>query len=172
MTETNTIGAFKSDNSPYDGRDELLQVLAHLANDTGISTIPITLNVGGVLISGLTISHDEYAKNYVETIRGYCQSLPEEFKTDVEEKYLKQIFLEASEATELNSIDESTSENKTYFVEDTIYIHLKDTRFYSPGGNGTSIPGTGGTVWRGRIDSVSGFFFGVLEATRANEAHG
>ena len=40
------------------------------------------------------------------------------------------------------------------------FIHLRDARVFHPGGS--AVPSNEGIVWRGRLDSVDGFWFGKL----------
>lgn len=129
--------------------DNVLQVFSYLANQSGLG-IPITLNVSGLLVSGLIISRDEYMKGIANTIRKGVSMWPEDDKNFVEDQLLK-------------SMEEPLDEEKMpKLVDDVRYIHLKGARVFSVGGK--PIPSSGdGFLWRGRINSVDGFSIGQLE---------
>ena len=127
--------------------DYTLQAFSYLANVYGIG-FPITLNIGGLVISGMIISRDEYMKGLTSSIREGISKWQDKPKELLESKIL-----------------EPMTQHKAvggYTVKKTKYIHLKNSRVFNTGGK--PIPARGdGFLWRGRISSVDGFSFGMLE---------
>jgi hypothetical protein len=137
-TETSTTG-------PGD-TDAILQFFVVMADTTGMNT-GVTLNVGGLIISGTLVGMKEYFDSLVaglRTARGNAminEVLGERFN-----KF-------AEKASEI-----MTAPYKDLWKEPE-YIHLKNARWYTPGG---AIP-TKGILWRGRLGAVDGFSLGIFE---------
>jgi hypothetical protein len=107
-------------------------------------TIAITLNVGGLLVSGELISSKTYMAEFMGgALRHKIKSVladHDELKREVE--------------------------NAPKGEDDS--IHLRDARFLIPGQ--PPIPGVGDRVlWRGRLDSVEGFFLGRLGVAKGGD---
>ncbi|RZM78704.1 gas vesicle accessory protein GvpU [Leptolyngbya iicbica] len=123
--------------------DRLLQALALVPEKTSIE-LGITLNLDGLLVTGFVISQEAYFEQLTQGIR--------ETKADDEMKSLLEDFL-----TELKEpIIKSTAEKATF----PRFIHLRDAKLYPSEGKG--MPSLGSTLWRGDIDSVSGFCLGEM----------
>jgi hypothetical protein len=120
-----------------------LAFLVRLAN-SGLE-FQITLNVSGFLITGVLTSGKEYFKGITSDVFGFLEEdhpLPHQFQ-----KFA-------------NTYDPESSE---YVDDDRVsFLHLKNAKFIQVGGK--PIPGNKGVWWRGRIDSVNGFCFGLLQA--------
>jgi hypothetical protein len=104
-------------------RDIILESLIDFVTAEG-SGIPITLQVGGLLISGLLISEELYFKHAFISLENKISTFPK------------------------------LSESSQSFPY--AFIHLADTRITS---GGSTIPqGEYGVYWRGKLESVDGFF--------------
>jgi hypothetical protein len=108
------------------------------AADSGKTSIGITLNVGGLLISGELISTSRYMSEFLGgAIRDKIKSV-------------------LDEREDLKRLVEDAPEKKDDF------IHLREARFFVP--SQRPIPGASeGVLWRGALDSVDGFFIGRLD---------
>ena len=121
--------------------DPLLEILISAKKSGGDHVhLPITLNVGGMLITGDLISSDAYLKDFPHG------DLAETLRIEQENnELLKQ------------KTDHETKEKEYDF------IHLKNAKLFIPGH--LPIPGKQeGTLWRGRLRSVNGFIMGSLDA--------
>jgi len=124
------------------------------------ATLPITLNVGGMLITGLLISTTEYLDGVAKLVSEHFAKKgtdPEEVKS-IEESLSLRRFL-----TEKMAVD--TTIPPTDMDETDKYIHLKNVRFYLPSNNQPTYPP--GLLWRGKASAVAGFIFGELIAKLA-----
>jgi|SoiMethySBSTD1v2_1073268.scaffolds.fasta_scaffold41027_9 hypothetical protein len=115
--------------------DWFLEMLVNIADKTEVG-VPVTLQVGGTLVSGTLAS----GKAYFEGIA----SLP--FRKGEIEDELRKAFTDAGDAI-------PTSD------EPPRYVHLRDAHIFST--NGT-IPTHAGVWWRGRLSEVAGFWIGGL----------
>lgn len=107
--------------------------------------ISITLNVGGMLISGDLISKDTYMKNF---LFGAFHKAVETIKQE-----------DSSFKQEMEEIEKEVKEKPHNF------IHLKNSKFFVPGQ--LPIPTKQeGALWRGRSSCVDGFILGKLEFTK------
>ena len=98
------------------------------------SEIPITLNVRGLIVSGIMISEKKYFSSFAG---GAVKERIDELKA----------------SGKLQFLDDETDEEE----EMHLYIHLKNAKFFGVGPHGV-IPGGGdGLLWRGRISSIDGY---------------
>jgi hypothetical protein len=96
-------------------------------------TFDVTLNVGGMLVSGRLIGHDLFMRQFMGGV------IDDAIRSAVEEGKVPPF--------------EETGERH--------FIHLENARFFMPGN--VPIPTTGpGVLWRGRLDAVDGFTMGEL----------
>lgn len=140
MSKEQTTKALGRDNPSID-RDaflELLIIRIENAEENGDEdeSLNLTLNVGGSLISGTLISR-----------KRFVQSVPA-IKTIVDAVEAKQPPQGAG--------GPSPRSAGRYFV------HLKDARFFHPGGTAVPVQGNG-VYWRGRLSCVDGFTIGGIE---------
>lgn len=126
-------------------RDLTLQVLTESVNRTGLE-IGVTLCVGGALVSGIMIS----GKTYFD---GLNSLMSENADNEDVISFFKEIFDAQSSFYDFDHESKWQLTNKGY-------VHLKDVRFH--GTDGSQIPSTAGTLWRGRISQVSGFNLGTF----------
>jgi hypothetical protein len=108
-------------------RDVILESLIDFVTADG-GAIPITLQVGGLLISGLLMSEKSYFKHAFISLENKKLTFPK------------------------------LSESSQSFP--CAFIHLAETRITS---GGSTIPqGEYGVYWRGKLESIDGFFLGNL----------
>lgn len=149
MSDEQQTGTDTSDVPDPAQPDWYLQALIGIVNGKDIE-FPITLFVGGLIVSGLLTSGHKY-----------FQGLGEQ---------LTQFFGGPSEETS-KTVGYFTSPGDIY-TEDTAsepkpppqFIHLRAAMVFSPGQ--TPIP-NGGSWWRGRVANVDAFHFGSLSASES-----
>ena len=133
----------KEEETPVD-RDGYLALLIHLVE--GIEkdgsapedeAVEVTLNVGGLLITGTIISRDAFIEG-VELLRNLFGAA-EKGMSEEEKKAM-------------------TPGSSRHF------IHLKDARFIFP--NSDALPQNQGIYWRGRLNRVDGWTLGRMESVR------
>lgn len=129
--------------------DWFLQQLVSMVNSVhGEFEIPITLSVGGILVSGQLSSGDKYFAGMSEIMTPWFTD--ESARTSITEMFSNHMGIYKDEVTR----------------GPPQYVHLRDARFFSATGGGT--PTNGGVWWRGRIQQVDGISIGVLEKTNAS----
>jgi len=126
-------------------RDWLLQHLVTAANHEKDFTQPITLWVGGGVISGLLVS----GKKFFDV---YSDEFSQRFSSDDSEGMRDLI-------RDLGKTYYEPVENP--MADDTIFVHLLDAKFWTPSGSLPSI-GNPGVAWRGRISQVTGYSLGQI----------
>ncbi|HXI84701.1 MAG TPA: hypothetical protein VNL17_11505 [Verrucomicrobiae bacterium] len=102
--------------------------------------LPITLCVGGLLVSGVIISHNRYMELLADGA------------------ILKHI---DSAMERLSASKESRPGSEEPRDDEVEFIHLASAKFWHPGSH-QNCPGGNGVLWRGRVDAVDGFFLGEL----------
>ncbi|MFL6283860.1 MAG: gas vesicle accessory protein GvpU [Pyrinomonadaceae bacterium] len=121
-----------------EGTDFVLTVVLAAGEELNDPLISITLNVGGILISGDVISEEEYLKEFMNGV--LSRSLKNFLGTNKELK------------DKLENVDKPKKR----------FIHLKNAKFLIPGA--PPVPaGKEGALWRGRLESIDGFFYGRLD---------
>lgn len=129
--------------------DWFLQMLVNIVNGSEIA-FPITLNVGGVLISGELVSGHKYFEGFAKELKEGMFNVTPGVTSKIEE-YFKQfgdIYVDKKEEA-----DENTKPLPSY-------IHLGNAHIFNSGG--TPIPANRGVWWRGRLEAVDGFILGTL----------
>lgn len=121
------------------GTDDTLQNIVHLANDCGIEA-SISLTIGGSLVTGVLISVETY---FDQLIAGFVGASDGGKNSG------------AVAMTELLTSRKPPGGSPIA----SQFLHLRDARIFNGGID--PIPGNG-TLWRGKISSVDGFFFGVV----------
>lgn len=124
-----------------DSADDFLAQFVALAG-VGVS-MPITLTVGGSLVTGMICGGKEYHEGIEAVLRQGWPELPD---------FVAQIFKDRAEVYDRDD---------THVIG---FIHLKDATIYNGGVN--PIPNEGGVWWRGRIDAVTGWSFGKLQSSK------
>jgi hypothetical protein len=133
--------------------DWFLQFLVDRVNGT-TTEIGITLQVGGLLVSGTLVGGDKYFEGFGEDVAAAKADDKENAETH------RAAFAKLGEQYKRPE-GEGTKQNQA----PPLYIHLKNAKFYSPGAK--PIPGNKGVWWRGRISEVSAFILGVLETAES-----
>lgn len=132
-------------NNGIDRSDWLLAQLVNMCNQYDGVTFEITLNIGGMLVSGKLIGGKQYFEEFANMFsKGGLPEIGNAFREgkklyDTEEKY----------------------EHKE--LPQPQYIHLSDTQLFHPAGK--PIPTNQKVLWRGRLDAVDGFIMGSLKST-------
>jgi hypothetical protein len=102
--------------------------------------VPITLNVGGLVITGSLISEREFLEKVL------YGKIYEKYKQGMQE-----ISSSETDSEDNESENKETSQSKVYR-----FIHLKNAEFYYSTGINVEIPE--GLLWRGLLSSVDGYF--------------
>jgi hypothetical protein len=118
--------------------DWFLGMLVNMINGND-NCIGITLSVGGSIISGQLISGHKYFEEFAAV---FCKNYTD-YNAEMVSKF-------SSFGDVYKSDDKSMPVN---------YIHLKDAKVFQSGG--TTIPSSS-VLWRGKLDSIDGFFLGYL----------
>lgn len=127
-----------------DDKDWFLQDLVKIVNSGGFS-FGITLNVGGLLVSGQLVGGKEYFEGFGSDFAGV-------FSDSETAKVVQESFAKRGEIY--------SSDKETLFP--LTYIHVKEARFFN--NSGKPIPGNRGVWWRGKLSQVNGFSLGSLSA--------
>lgn len=132
------------------GADAFLQFLVNLVNNgSQIESIGVTLQMGGMLVSGSIISGAEYFDSFATNFTSSLDTLDTDTRKTVRASLaeLGDVFRVPQPADPLPN-----------------YIHLADALFFTA--DGTPIAGQP-TLWRGRTSSVDGFILGRLQSEPA-----
>lgn len=134
-------------SAPVPQADAFLQFLVNLVNNGGqLKSIGVTLQMGGMLVSGSIVSGAEYfdtfASGFADALDGQANDTRQAVRASLAE--LGDVFRQPQPAEPLPN-----------------YIHLADALFFSA--DGTPIAGQP-TLWRGRIAAVDGFILGRLQS--------
>lgn len=111
--------------------------------------IGITLNVSGLIISGVLVS----GKKYFEEMSIFMKSAsrqPDDISSALGDAWGKY--------TSIYEKPEDAPDG--WSVGPVGYVHLMNARFYTAGQK--PIPNNQGVLWRGKLSSVDGFFIGNL----------
>jgi hypothetical protein len=126
--------------------DWFLRFLVQTVNGTE-TFYTITLNVGGLLVSGELIGGHKYFEGISDELKkagldnegaGLIKSLGDHYIKEREQ--------------------EQESDSKIF--KPPVYIHLRNARIFHPGG--TLIPTNRSIWWRGRLNAIDGFSLGIL----------
>lgn len=136
---------------PYETMDTLLASLVNKVNRTNTSA-PITVVAGGQVITGTLVSGAQWARAVAEQIIGDRG---------------EQIDADSAVGGLLETLgEEATAESIPRLNEMPSYLHLIKATYVV---GGRAAPGYGpGIPWRGRVNQVSGWSFGVLRFKRAD----
>lgn len=127
--------------------DWFLQQLIRFVNADDMS-FSLTLQVGGLIVSGTVISGNKYFQEFSDQ---FCTAIVNDEIRDDFRKYF-------SMNQDIYKGDRENNDN----VPLPSFIHVRNARFYHPGGD--PLPSNGGILWRGRIAEVDGFFLGAFGA--------
>ena len=129
--------------------DRLLQTIVLLANEYQVE-LGITLNVRGLIVSGMLVSD-----------RAYFDGITQEVSKSEAHEDTKKLFHTTFAKIASEFEEENTTEISSKRLDSLPkFIHLRTARMYPS--DDKSIPNTG-VWWRGRISEVSGFGWGLLK---------
>jgi hypothetical protein len=130
--------------------DCFLQSLVSIVNDESAS-IPISLSVGGLLISGDMIGGKTYFDEFARQFKDSFKNINSETASTIEEafKRLGDVYDPIQKESQGGAI-----------ISKPRLIHLKDAQIYPSGAN--PAPSKKGVLWRGRLEAVDGFSLGKL----------
>lgn len=127
--------------------DVFLQFLVNLVNNGGqLKSIGITLQMGGMLVSGEIVSGAEYFDRFAET---FADSL-----ADMDATARQSVRASLAELGDVFRLPQPAEPLPNY-------LHLANALFFTA--DGTPIAGQP-TLWRGRSSAVDGFILGRLQA--------
>ena len=134
----------------FDGRIHLLKTLASFVNPSENSEIGVTLSIHGNIVSGTMIGmkpyYEEFAKSVIDNVKD-----PTTDDATVSKKALKVLFE--------NMQEQAAAEQQSVKDIDIDHIFLRNAKIY----NGARvIPGVGTMYWVGKLESVDGFFLGMM----------
>lgn len=134
-----------------DALDWFLQHLVSMTNQFQLF-FPITLSVGGVLISGEIVDGKTYFDEFAGLMKqGLLNISGEQFAT-----HMGDIYRSAGDRY-LQSTAESEERPA---ISEPNYIHLRKAKIFHAGG--ASIPRGEGVLWRVRLGAIDGFTLGSL----------
>ena len=127
--------------------DVLLSELVRLADDQGLE-VGITVYIGGTVISGMLVSGQEFLE--ASALRLQSVEGPPETKATLEH------FFRSQRDQQYASSGAASTEGED--VPSVGYLHLRGARPFDAKGPYLEE----GVWWRGRIDQIDGFNFGVI----------
>lgn len=147
MSIDSPIAAANANSNAAPSADAFLQFLVNLVNNgSQLESIGVTLQMGGMLVSGSIVSgadyFDRFAASFTESLDTLDADTRNGVRTSLAE--LGDVFRVPQPVDPLPN-----------------YIHLADALFFSA--DGSPIAGQP-TLWRGRTSSVDGFILGRLQA--------
>jgi hypothetical protein len=130
--------------------DGFLQSLVSIVNDESAS-IPITLSVGGLLVSGDLIGGKAYFNEFARQFKDGFRDISSETAATIEESFkrLGDVY---------DPIRKESQRNAP--MPKPHLVHLRDAQMYPSGGS--LPPSEKGVLWRGRLEAVDGFSLGRL----------
>jgi hypothetical protein len=128
--------------------DCFLQSLVEIVNDES-ANIPITLCVGGLLISGDMIGGKTYFDEFARQFKDGFRDISSETASTIEETFKR-----------LGDVyDPIQKESQgSVVISKPHLIHLRDAQIYQSGAG--LPPSEKGVLWRGRLEAVDGFTLG------------
>jgi hypothetical protein len=145
-----------SHDKPEPEPDWFLIVLVRSVNASPMTSIGITLLVGGSLISGLLVGGNMFFDDIAERFGGELDARAKAEGGSEDEPGLETELREAAMTLYGRGSKPDDSEEEAPIA----YLHLRDAYIYHPGG--TRLPDGQGTWLRVRIDSVDAWAFGML----------
>lgn len=144
--------------------ESLVRLVNHLERQGVRMNIPITLNIGGLLVSGFLMDGKEYFEQFAQIMEA---GLPEFFGETKEQiannfRELGGLYDPTGEGTPRAESPEDAPEASDVPLN-FYFVHLKDAVFVHPGG--APIPSDQGVLWRCRLEAVDGFTLGSFAIT-------
>jgi hypothetical protein len=134
--------------------DSFLQSLVSIVNDESAS-IPITLSVGGLLISGAMIGGKTYFDEFARQFKDGFRNISSETASTIEEAFKR-----------LGDVYDPIQKESQGIaaISKPHLIHLRDAQIYQSGA-GPALSKKKGVLWRGRLEAVDGFSLGRVSLT-------
>jgi len=144
------MGEAQSRNAISGSVDCFLQSLVSIVNDESAS-IPITVSVGGLLISGDMIGGKTYFDEFARQFKDGFKNINSETASTIEEafKRLGDVYDPIQKESQGGAI-----------ISKPRISHLKDAQIYRS--DARPAPSEKGVLWRGRLEAVDGFSLGKL----------
>ena len=136
--------------------DWFLQILVDLVNKTGLG-IPITLLVGGSIVTGLLASGKDYFNNFADELKGSFSGMPD-FSEEAAESLVSG-YREIAKGIYDPTHSEGADQTSTAPAPLPQFVHLRNAYILVPG---QLEPKDRPIWWRGRLASVDAFFLGTL----------
>ena len=138
--------SYSRHTSKFDGRIGLLKIFAGIINPSEKGEIPLTLNVHGTIVSGLMIGmkpyYEQIGKIFNEAMKSSSRRHAPVAKGEF--KMVSDRIKEPPDPSELEEFN---------------HIFMRNTKIY----NGIQVfPSTGTTYWIGKIESIDGFYVGMI----------
>jgi hypothetical protein len=130
--------------------DSFLQSLVSIVNDESAS-IPITLSIGGLLISGDIIGGKTYFDEFARQFKDGFRNISSETASTIEEAFKR-----------LGDVYDPIQKESQGIgaISKPHLIHLRDAQIYLSGAS--SGPSEKGVLWRGRLEAVDRFSLGIV----------
>jgi hypothetical protein len=159
-------------DAPFEARrdepevDEFLQILVNIVNASSAIRFPMTLQLGGLLVSGTLISGRDYFEHLSGQVEeAYGHAMAGQEGAEDATKRLSDVFRMPMDAYKSLDDIEAMSESEREAYQNRpgpFYVHLSDARLIVPADT-RGIPTTGpGIYWRGRLAEVDGWVFGTV----------
>ncbi len=132
--------------NPAPTQDALLQYIVWLVNRGNVSDLSITLNVDGLLVTGIMIS-----------VTQYVTALSEQFVA----RATPEARARAGQLFDFTFGRPEGPHDGDSPADPPRFIHLREARVIDPG-TGAATPSNQGVLWRCRIAAVNGFLPGAL----------
>lgn len=153
-TESQSTEESSSNSRFNESCDWFLQVLVNAVHTGFMPSISLTVQLGGILVSGFVIPGKQYFEEFSsEYSNAVAEAVPQ--AKELAATY-KQYLSQYGVAVYPEKDDKEPDDTAPL----PVYIHMKDAHVFTSGAN--PIPGNRGVFWRGRISEVSGFFLGHL----------
>lgn len=132
--------------------DWFLQSLVSIVNDESESaSIPITLSVGGLLISGEMIGGKTYFREFARQFKDGFKGISIDTAATIEVAFKR--------LGDVYDPIQKVSLGNTYIPKPHL-VHLRNVQIYQAGG--PALLSEKGVLWRGRLEAVNGFSLGKL----------
>lgn len=145
-----TEPGFEDQAPPAGHADWFLQYLVTLVENTEGLSFGITIQQGGLLVSGELVNERAYFEGFAEEFAATSGLSPED-RNQLRESFATLEGGGQSEAGDRSAV--------------ALFIHLRDARFLTDSGNAR--PAAQGAWWRGRLAEVRGFAVGAARRSAA-----
>ncbi len=151
----------QSQNTKSRTVDWFLQALVSIVNDESAG-IPITLSVGGLLISGEMIGGKAYFNEFARQFKDGFGDISSKTAATIEEAFKR--------LGDVYDPTQKESRGNAYITKPHL-VHLRNVQMHHAGG--PPLLSEKGVLWRGRLEAVDGFSLGRLSlySAEVNKSH-